>query len=185
MITNGVLNFGNNAITWDPTKKGTSVTLSSDKLTASFTAATAMCLGTVGKSSGKWYWEIEIASGSNGFAVGVAQVQANYNTTIGAPTTGWGYTVFFTGSYKISGGVAPAYGIAFTTGDRIGIALDMNSNSITMYVNNAPQGVMYSTLYGTVFPAVGSYLYPANYIAHFSAGSFLFTPPAGYIALTP
>jgi len=185
MITNGVLNWPSSPITFDPSKKGTTVTLSGGNLTASVLPATAMCLGTVGKSSGKWYWEIEIASGSNGFGVGIAQIQSNYNQAVGATTNAWGYTVFFTGSYKINGGIAPTYGIAFTTGARIGIALDMDSNSITMYVNGASQGIMYSTIYGTVFPAIGSYLYSATYIAHFAAGSFLFTPPTGFNALTP
>lgn len=185
MITNGVLNFGNNAITWDPSKMGAAVTLSSDKLTASVTAFLDMCLATVGKSTGKWYWEVLLQSGSNGFSVGIAQAQTNYNTTLGTPATGWSYTTFFTGSYKQNSGTAPPYGTAAAVGDTIGVALDMISNQITIYRNNVSLGVMFTGLYGTIYPAIGSYLYPASYVAKFDAASFIYTPPAGFIALTP
>ena len=185
MITNGVLNWPNGPITFDPAKKGSSVTLSGGNLIASFTAALAMALCTVGKSSGKWYWEIEWTSGPNGLCVGIAQTQSNYNTNLGAPANGWSYTTFFTGSYKQNGGTAPAYGTPAVVGDIIGVALDMNLNQITIYRNNVSLGVMFTGLYGTVFPAVGSYLYPTVITARFAAGSFTCTPPAGFNALTP
>lgn len=185
MITNGVLNWPNAAITFDPTKRAPTISLTGGNLIATTTGADGIVLGTVGKSSGKWYWEINLQAGSNGYSVGCAQVQILYNSVLGAYATGWSYTTFFTGSYKQNSGTAPPYGTPATVGDTIGVALDMNLNQITIYKNNISLGVMFTGLYGTIFPAVGSYLYPATYLARFSAGSFMFTPPAGFIALTP
>lgn len=45
--------------TWNPSDKSANVTLSNGNLTATITANTAFygARATIGKSSGKWYWE--------------------------------------------------------------------------------------------------------------------------------
>ena len=186
MITNGVLMWPSNAaIIFDILKSGSTVTITGSGLISTVTPAASMSLCTVGKSSGKWYWEIVLNSGGLGCCMGIAQVQVNYNTYLGSLVNGWSYTTFGAGSYKQNSGSSPTYGTPVSIGDVIGFALDMNSNSITVYKNNVSMGVMFTGLYGTVYPAIGSYLYSASFTAHFAAASFINTPPAGYIALTP
>ena len=53
-------------VTWDSTHMGSGIVLTGANLIATTAASTATtnvrC--TVGKSSGKWYWEIKITGGS-------------------------------------------------------------------------------------------------------------------------
>ncbi len=49
--------------TLNPSDKGSAVTLSNSNLTATFSGGNGAVRATIGKSSGKWYWEIAVTSG--------------------------------------------------------------------------------------------------------------------------
>jgi len=167
---------------------GADATLSNANLTIAYgTAATRNAtMGTLGLSSGKWYWECSIIAASAGSPViGItntasASEVSNYP---GFAANGWGYS---SDGSKYNNGSGVAYGATYTTNDVIGVAFDADSGSITFYKNNTSQGVAFSSLAaGTYFPGfgdgggVGTWSGAVN----FGQRPFTYTPPTGYVAL--
>lgn len=74
------------ATTWSPTDKGAAVSLSADKLTASYSAASGSNVrAAVGKTYGKWYWELTLVAASPGTTIihtGVWPLSRPINTSI-------------------------------------------------------------------------------------------------------
>ena len=97
---------------------------------------------TMGVSQGKWYWEIKLSGTMTDHQHGVQQ--ENVNEGVSNPENTIGTTVFFNqdgGEMKTNGTATTAdYGL-FSTGDIMGVALDMDSGSygqITIYKNGTP-----------------------------------------------
>ena len=96
--------------------------------------------GTIGVSTGKWYWEIKItSSGSGRDFVGIADKVAETN----------GFSAFsgnsnmvsyygYTGQYRF-GSSGDAYGDTFGTGDIIGVAMDLSNNKLYFSKNGTFQ----------------------------------------------
>lgn len=174
--------------TWDPADKGSNVTLSNGNLTAAIAngSTQASTKATIGKSSGKWYWELKFDSTTSGshVTVGIASSAIAVNGYIGLNATNYSY---FSGNgqkYNNAGGAA--YGATWTTGDVIGIALDMTGGTLTFYKNNVSQGTAYTGLSGTFYPAVGGDASGAGTTCtttvNFGATALTYSPPAGYNA---
>lgn len=189
MITNGVLTYPNSpAIAFDPLYTNSPITLSGGRLIATDGPVAGISLCDVGKSTGKWYWEIKTTGGTGaGYDIGIATHAADLTGTLGNDpgTISYGYVSFSGTGYKIVGGIPTTYGVAYTLNDVIGVALDLSGpRTITMYVNNVSQGTMFTVGAGTYYPGISSYINGFQYTAHFAAGSFIYSPPSGFIALT-
>lgn len=139
--------------TWNPADKGSGVTLSGGNLTAACTGFNTMVRGTIGKSSGKWYWEVTVVA-ADGFGpvVGIATAAASVNNFLGSDASGFGY-YGGTGN-KYTAGSPNAYGATLANGDVVGIALDLDAGTLTFYKNHVSQGVAFTGLVGTFYPAV-------------------------------
>ncbi len=174
--------------TWNPSDKAASFTLSGgDKIAAPDSSGTpGKVRATIGKSSGKWYWEYVIVSYASDVYVGVATSAASVDTYTGAEATSWSMRGDTFGVDKNTNGTPTAYGGTGTLspGDVIGVALDMNAGTIVFYINNTSQGTAFTGLTGTLYPSVGdSGTFSAPTItANFGATAFTYTPPAGYNA---
>jgi len=156
---------------------GGSRTISNGNLTVADASTTygLAARGTFWQSSGKWYWEINCTS--------IGDIYGNLGFC-DASNNG----VF----YQSSGQRNPAavntgttsYGSSYTTGDIIGVALDLNANSVTFYKNNVSQGAV-SFSAGMYTPAVGDGSNGSTYTwnANFGQRPFAYTPPTGYVAL--
>ena len=151
-------------------------------------------ISTIGVSSGKWYWEITIGSGTNTPNMGITSY-ANDNANPGV-YNGVGRSFVSAGGgsgvYKAYTATSTTANTAFsnanTAGATIGFALDCNAGTIAYYVNNT-LGYTDSTV------ATGTLLYPMtcnfnstlnNYrITSLNTGqrAFAYTPPSGYNAL--
>ena len=133
---------------------------------------------TVASNTGKFYWEYTITSASNTFfLIGVASLSATASG--GVPS---GNSVFYRhdNGYKYVNGTASSYGASWTTGDVIGVALDLDANTVVFYKNNTSQGSI-SLSADTYTPSV------ITNAASFHALSlncgqrpFAYTPPTGY-----
>ena len=167
---------------------GADATLSNANLTIAYGSSGTrnVTMGTLGLSSGKWYWECSIITASAGSpAIGItntasASEVSNYP---GFAANGWGYV---SDGYKYNNGTGVAYGATFTTNDIIGIAFDADSGSITFYKNNTSQGVAFSSLAaGTYFPAFGDGGGGGTWsgAVNFGQRPFSYTPPSGFVAL--
>ena len=155
--------------------------------------------GTIGVKTGKWYWEIY--NGGGNASPGIATGDANSREYIGGDSYGWSY---FRDGNKYFNSSGTSYGASFTSGDVIGIALDMDNNQITFYKNNAGQGVAFTSLPDVdIFPGIStSNGISVTNIANFGQdssfagsktrqnntdvngyGDFYYTPPSGFLAL--
>jgi hypothetical protein len=168
------------AATWSTTDKGSNVTLSGSNLVAAFTASSnVMVRATDSRSSGKYYWEITVTAAA--VLVGIAKSGATLNNFLGQDANGWAYQPS-TGN-KITGNVSSSYGATFTTGDVIGVALDATAGTLTFYKNGVSQGVAFSGLSGTFYPAVsGNTSGTGTATANFGATAFSGTVPSGYLS---
>jgi hypothetical protein len=133
--------------------------------------------GTIGVSSGKWYFEfvaqLNSMSGITGTPLG-----SNYP---GQAANAYAWDSF--GPNKYNNNTATSYGSATSAGDIVGVAFDLDSGSITFYKNNVSQGTAYTfTPSGTYFPVVrnGS---ATDTSANFGQRPFTYTPPTGFKAL--
>lgn len=169
----------------NPVDTGSSVTLSNANLqyTKSGTAWTGSgSRGTFGVSSGKWYWEATVATAVTNMMIGVNLNSTSLSNAYSNPTDSWTYytagTKFGNGSGNVS------YGASYTTNDVIGVALNMDSGTLTFYKNGTSQGTAFSTgISGnTMFPLVAC-AEAGSWIANFGQRAFAYTAPSGYKAL--
>lgn len=172
--------------TLDPAYIGTGLTLSNGNLTVTHTGTIdwRSVRSTIGKSSGKWYWEVTIGTtGANYIMLGdgMGFSTANYHTI---STTGQGYYgLDGTKWYNNSGA---AFGATYTAGDVIGIALDATSGalegSIECFKNNVSQGTIDYLGSGPYYAALSLYNQNDYVTANFGASAFTYSPPSGYNA---
>ena len=133
-------------------------------------------IGTLGTSSGKWYYEVVM--GENNGVVGISQT-GNPNTYPGEDATSYGYST----ALKYNNNISTAYGASLTGGDIVGVAYDLDAGTITFYKNNVSQGQAFSGLSGTYFPAVRAGTTGAAVSVNFGQQPFTYTPPTGFKAL--
>lgn len=167
--------------TWDPLEFGI---LSNGNLTATVSQSGDVARSTIGKSSGKWYWEISVPDVFS--AVGITETNPGafvYNMSKG---TCWRGGFVFT-TYKNGSPIDTTLG-SFA-GAVMGCALDMDNLLFYFYRN----GVLASE--ATINPVTldaGNYkaavsrssngVGNGSYTANFGATAFAFTPPSGFNA---
>jgi len=121
-----------NFATWDNARRdGNTLSEGNLKVTGDSGGDFDSVLGTMFVSSGKYYWEIERDSdtgGSDRFRAGVAIDSYPTTTSMDSRTDAWGISE---NGQKLGGSLSLTnYGDATTTGDFIGVALDMDRNAI-------------------------------------------------------
>lgn len=136
-------------------------------------------------NSGKWYWEVLVSSASGNSSIGIAGQNTTTSTSnyIGATSDSYGYVA--TNGNKYNNGSSAAYGATYTTGNVIGVALDMDAGTLTFYKDNASQGTAYSSLSGYFAPALSDVSNSSSSVfdANFGQRPFAYTPPTGFKAL--
>jgi hypothetical protein len=176
-----------NYCTWNALKKGAAITdLTNGNLDWLSTTVganyTSMVLGTIGVASGKWYWENTVGSLLY-VGVGIATDQVNLNTYPGGDAYSWSYLY---NAVTYNNGSVLSYGASYTTGDVIGVALNLDAGTLTFYKNGVSQGVAYSGLSGpTYFPMSGDPNSSTNgsLTVNFGQRPFAYTAPSGFKAL--
>jgi len=162
---------------------------------------------TIGVSSGKWFWEAKLTAKDSGSPeIGIVDGGPTASTQqLRARTYGWAYKG--SGSVYNNGSTVGGTFASYTTGDIIGIALNLNDNELTFYKNGAVQNsgtalsitAPGSTTSGFYFPAggddnAGNVTWQANFgnapyaISSGNAdgnghGNFEYAVPSGYLAL--
>lgn len=136
-------------------------------------------------SSGKWYWEMTpttLPSTASRGGVGIMNVASLNDAFQAAAGSAGAYSYHANGFISASPSDTGygAYGASYTTGDVIGVALNMDAGTLTFYKNGTSQGTAYSGLSGEYYPAVGFWI---TVNANFGQRPFSYTPPSGFKAL--
>lgn len=165
--------------TWNPSDKGPSISLSGGNLSASMTGTfVELCRATIGKASGKWYWEI-VGCADVGPIQGVATTAPPANSSWpGGDTTSYGW--YFAGSLYNNGAPVASPG-GYNSTDVLGYALDATAGTLKLYKNNTL--LLTQTIgAGTWYPAVGNSGGggAVTAVANFGASPMVYSPPAGY-----
>lgn len=168
-------------ITWSPTDKQAALVLSNGNLTVASSSSYATGRATLGKSSGKWYWEITVGNITTNdhrmFFIGIALSTATL-AIVGYNMTGsYGYT---------DAATANPVGV-------YGCLLDLTTNTFTVKKNNATwasAGLRKdndtvvgsdSITAGTWYPTITPYL-TDPFTANFGATAFTYAVPSGFTA---
>jgi len=179
---------------WNPNDKGSEITLSSNNTVATKSGSTGAYTNsgirsTIGKSSGKWYWEYAYTenAGSNWPVVGIGNLSANMNNYVGSDANGWG--IYATDGDKCHGGVNEDYGTPFAEGDIIGVALNMDTGKVWFSKNGtwmnsgdpvAGTGEAYSGLTGNIYAFIVIHQPSSIWTAKFGATALSYVAPSGY-----
>lgn len=170
---------------WNPNRKGTSVTLSNDNMTATITGRDTV-FATTGKTTGKYYFEVIQNSGSPFLSVGIGDETAPTNAV-------WTYQkagIYYGNEGRLYGFTSNStsgttYGSTFTVGDVIGVAFDVDAKTIEFFKNGVSQGQITHLLTGTQFYACisrGSSSGTITATGRFSGNSFKYPQPPGFNA---
>ena len=174
----------NAVIPWGATV-GATLTEGNSKLTST-SGAGARGFGTMGMTSGKWYWEAQWTAGANpNLGSGIVKEPISLVELIGYDANSWGYYCT-SGGYGIwNNGTRTAVGSAFTANsDILGVAFDADAGSLYFYKNGTliGAGASFTGLTGTTFyPAISANA--STSVINFGQRPFAYTPPTGFKAL--
>lgn len=166
--------------------KHVNIVLSNNNLTASSPTNSNSVRATLGKTTGKWYWEYSVASSTpNNAMLGVGTPTMSLSAYPGAgnsSTEGWGYWGN-NGSIYHNGGT-PYSGAKYDNGAVIGIALDADAHTLTFYKDGQLQktvtGITNTTWYPALSPQTSGV--KSTITANFGQSNFVYAPPNGYHA---
>lgn len=171
--------------TWNPSDKGSNVTLTGSDLIAQVASGTYSGVrSTIGKSSGKWYCEITIGTATGSECIGFANVSANVSGYPDLSSTTNAIVMVPNGNIIKNGSIVGADG-GISSSDIISLAMDFDSGSISWRRNGGTWATISSGLPASpLYIAVGSFSgTTATMTANFGATSFTYTPPTDHIGL--
>jgi len=202
-IPQGVTDVGGtvrgNYCTWNPLNKSSNHNSTNGNLTASSSGGTsygAIC-GTMGVSSGKWYWEMTYTrnGSTNSPVIGFGNDLFRYTNPpdgyLGSDLNAGGINVI-NGNAALNA-VSTAYGSAIATNDVVIFAMDLDNRKFyigkngTWFNSGNPvagtnQWPYSATIVGsTFFPAVNMFNDTGD--ANFGQRPFAYTPPSGFKSL--
>jgi hypothetical protein len=177
-----------NYCTWSPVDNyGT--TLSDGNLHAVSSTTTGIphiACGSIGVSSGKWYWEVTLISGTNAM-IGICDLGVSLNLRAYSQAGGLYVYQSTGGLYGELGGTFTnsPYTTLFSLNDVVGVALDMDNGNVEFYKNGVALGTANtSSLLGkTIAPALTNGGASVTDVANFGQRPFAYTAPSGFKAL--
>jgi len=158
------------------------------KFTKDATGTHAIIRGTIGVSTGKWYWEALLENVGGGWpSIGIIGTGTiiNANPYVGVYSSSYGYNATgASGAGSIyNNGSGTTYGVFYAANDIIGIAFDADAGTLIFYKNGVSQGTYTGVTTGvTYLPAFSCYNTGA-WSVNFGQRAFIYTPPSGYKSL--
>jgi hypothetical protein len=156
---------------------------------------------TIVVSQGKWYAEMKVgANKQDGTALGIVTDSYRFDYQNDAAfyiSASFSSVAYLGDGRKVISNTFSAYGATFTADDIIGIAVDLDNDTVTFYKNGVSQGVISTTLTGGYFICCYGYNSsvqeinfgsPSFTISSGNAdangyGNFEYAVPSGYFAL--
>lgn len=168
-------NNGGNYSTWNALDKHSGLTLKNGNLVCN--GADKNVKSTIAVSSGKWYFENQgrSAPGIQKASVYGETNERNYyyyggDGKVYANTTG--------GSYNVTSG-----GATYTASDVVGIAMDLDNNTLKWYKNGTLQSALNQNIDADRWCFMVRAFFSEDNHSNFGQRPFAYTPPAGYKAL--
>ena len=170
--------------TFNPLAKGSLLNLSNNNLTATksgsgyYSVVTTMTTPTFGK----WYYEVQSNVSGNNLVVGIAREDFNQDSTLVRylDHDPLGYIYRASDGYKSNNNSDSSYGDSYTSGDVVGVALDLDAGTLTFYKNGQSQGVIFSSLSGRYYFGLDFIAGGYKVTANFGQNPFMFPPPDGF-----
>jgi hypothetical protein len=176
-----------NYATWNPTiaaSTGVGTITNGNLQCVTPTSGASNNYGTIGMSSGKWYWEITATARTTDSHMMIG-INDNTQSATEFYSQSRGYAYRGNGE-KWNNGSGVSYGSAAATGDIIGVAFDADSGSLELFRNGSSMGVAFTGIAAsTYFPAIcdtgATVTWTAT--ANFGQRPFAYTTPTGFKAL--
>jgi hypothetical protein len=176
---------------WSTTDKASSLTVSSDGLTAgNTTTAWGSCRGTNGKATGKWYFELTTSYPNPAYAYGgIATASHDLTQMVGYYNTGWSLKPG-TGQKFHALALNNCLGV-LPSGGTLRVAVDVDEGHVwfgseTGWAGGGTPGddatPAYTNVAGTVFPAASPFGTATTILGRFVPASLLYDAPAGFSA---
>jgi hypothetical protein len=141
--------------------KHSNTTISEGGLKANGTASSWYGVtGTTAVSSGKYYWEVDITAIGSYIQIGICDSShaGVWSDSLETYTSAWGY--YSHNGNKLHNSASSSYGATYTTGDVIGVGLDMDAGRVYFYKDGAIQNSgteAFSSITGHIRPIVQLY----------------------------
>ena len=158
-----------------------------DYVSGAANISTVQAVGTIGVASGKWYWEATLTASSGSYTntwfIGVVKSDFAEGTTIYNQSNNVLY--YGENGNKYVNNSGSSYGASLTNGDVVGVALDLDNDSIVFYKNGVSQGSISYTFSGTYLPCIsnGDDTSSVSATLNFGQMRFKYPMPSGYAAL--
>ena len=179
----------NNYCTLNSTASGGSIFSQGNLKCTTGSNTNRIAVGTMSTpSSGKWYWECKPTSLTGGLGIGVGNL-GSYRTSVNSYIGNYAGTYLwysYSGNgYKDVNGSNSSVAQSFAVNDVVGVALDLDAGTLTMYKNGSSQLQVASGLSGQFEPVFGdgSGSNSATFTVNFGQKDFAHTPPSGFKAL--
>ena len=150
--------------------------------------------GTLGASSGKYYWEFKVdlieSSDPNNIMVGIVDAEQMVNTANNnySSTESRGYQYHAQTGNKINNGSQSSYGATYTAGDIIGIAVDLDNHKLYFHKNgtyqNSGDPTSGATGTGSAFDIATGYTYLPAFSQYYGNEHFSVNFGNGYFGTT-
>lgn len=168
---------------FNPLDSTPSLTISNGNLTVTKNATTGnqtAIRASFSKSSGKWYWEVNILAflAANQQILGIATSLFTLTNYVGSDTKSYGYGG--SAGNKYINAVSTAFGAAFAVNDVIGFAFDADAHTLQVFKNNVSQGTITGLTAGAYFPAISELTVGDSLTGVFDSKSLKYAPPAGF-----
>ena len=148
---------------------------------------------TISVSTGKWYWEVTLGNATfsprasnsqyNAFGFGLSTV---FNSTTNISSVTDAVVLADSGYYKNFSGSFTDGGTAFSSGDTLAVAVDLDVNTFTFYHNNTQitTGTIGGTAGRELVPIIISYDGVYGVMdCNFGQRPFTYAPPSGFKSL--
>jgi len=139
---------------------GTGV-LSENQLTISGASIVRANTSITAGSLNKWDWEVTVVDVVDMATIGIGR---SFTGIIGWVGEGVAY---LSNGQKMTDSTYFDYGEPYGVGDVIGVAVDMENNTVEFFKNGISQGIALTGLTGVFHPAVGRTVYNATYTVNF------------------
>lgn len=184
-------------VAWNPLNTHVDITLSNNNLTLDHDGAASARIqswATLGRSSGKYYFEINIDTMTTFDAptIGIGEVTASLAGRIGDTATDWGWQD--NGRFYNSGSYSTSTALYYAS-DVVQVAVDLDNGKLWFGKNNVWIGTSGQSpdpatgtdpamtgLSGTLYPGISLYELPGQFTGTFKISDFEYTPPTGFSA---